>query len=222
MIGLPSSSSAKASPSPEFIPNSSKPLSSTVQTTAIAPFASPSEGESSSDSVPKQNSKQKPIKRIPVPQWNLSSLSLGGNKDSSSTPTTPSSTISYPPPPIPPPSRPPRSPARPSILLPPTPISSQGFSHLNTPSASTSLSNTTCVLSPTSPCKQQFEDASESPSEPSQPSSVEPQIPVFGPERVVLDPRIKKVHAKILRDMFLVGLVWGIIFTAVVCSVPGG
>lgn len=54
-----------------------------------------------------------------------------------------------------------------------------------------------------------------------QPAIVEPKIPVFGPERVVLDPRIKKVHAKILRDMIYVGIVWTIIWTVIVCSVPG-
>lgn len=43
---------------------------------------------------------------------------------------------------------------------------------------------------------------------------------IFGPERVVLDPRIKAVHRRVMRDILLVGFVWGIMFTVVVLMLP--
>lgn len=43
---------------------------------------------------------------------------------------------------------------------------------------------------------------------------------VFGPERVVLDPRIRAVHKRVLRDMLVCGLVSGIVLTAVVLALP--
>ncbi|THH31920.1 hypothetical protein EUX98_g2278 [Antrodiella citrinella] len=38
---------------------------------------------------------------------------------------------------------------------------------------------------------------------------------MFGPERPLLDPRIRKVHALIVRDMLLVGVVWTAVWVAV-------
>ena len=40
--------------------------------------------------------------------------------------------------------------------------------------------------------------------------------PVFGPDKVVLDPRIKALHRQVVREVFLVGFV-----SAVVSSLPG-
>ncbi|KAI0638539.1 hypothetical protein C8Q77DRAFT_1215317 [Trametes polyzona] len=44
--------------------------------------------------------------------------------------------------------------------------------------------------------------------------------PVFGPERPVLDPRIREVHRAVLRDMLAAGFVCTAIFTAIVLAVP--
>lgn len=43
---------------------------------------------------------------------------------------------------------------------------------------------------------------------------------VFGPERVVLDPRIKAVHRRVMRDILVVGFVWGVVLTVVVLALP--
>lgn len=43
---------------------------------------------------------------------------------------------------------------------------------------------------------------------------------MFGPERPILDPRIRKVHAQIVRDMLIVGVVWTAVWVVVVCAVP--
>ncbi|OBZ70266.1 hypothetical protein A0H81_09756 [Grifola frondosa] len=45
--------------------------------------------------------------------------------------------------------------------------------------------------------------------------------PVFGPERVVLDPRIRAVHRAVMRDILFVGFWWTVVFTVVVLAVPG-
>ena len=43
---------------------------------------------------------------------------------------------------------------------------------------------------------------------------------VFGPERVVLDPRIRAVHKRVIRDILVSGIVYGTLLTAVVVSLP--
>lgn len=45
---------------------------------------------------------------------------------------------------------------------------------------------------------------------------------MFGPERPLLDPRIRRVHALIVRDMLLLGVAWTAVWVAVVCCVPSG
>ena len=52
-------------------------------------------------------------------------------------------------------------------------------------------------------------------------NEVEAKPTMFGPERPLLDPRIQKVHALIVRDMLIVGVVWTAIWVVVVCVVPG-
>ncbi|CAL1700094.1 unnamed protein product [Somion occarium] len=47
------------------------------------------------------------------------------------------------------------------------------------------------------------------------------KIPMFGPERVVLDKRIAAVHRQVLVDMLWIGLVWGCLFTVLLLGVPG-
>ncbi|KAI0080786.1 hypothetical protein K474DRAFT_1657268 [Panus rudis PR-1116 ss-1] len=49
----------------------------------------------------------------------------------------------------------------------------------------------------------------------------ERQTPIFGPERLVLDRRIAAVHKQALTDMLWVGGFWGILFTALILSLPG-
>lgn len=44
---------------------------------------------------------------------------------------------------------------------------------------------------------------------------------MFGPERIVLDPRIQAVHNKVMMDMLWVGLVWGTMWAVGVVSLPG-
>ncbi|KAL6307174.1 hypothetical protein BKA93DRAFT_823638 [Sparassis latifolia] len=44
--------------------------------------------------------------------------------------------------------------------------------------------------------------------------------PVFGPEKVVLDPRIQAVHRRVMRDILWVGFAWTAMFTAIVLAVP--
>ncbi|KAK7696139.1 hypothetical protein QCA50_000789 [Cerrena zonata] len=46
-------------------------------------------------------------------------------------------------------------------------------------------------------------------------------IPMFGPERIVLDKRIAAVHRQTLVEMLWIGLVWGTVFTAGVLAIPG-
>lgn len=43
---------------------------------------------------------------------------------------------------------------------------------------------------------------------------------VFGPERVVLDPRIRAVHRRVMRDILAAGAVWGVLCTVVVLVLP--
>ena len=45
---------------------------------------------------------------------------------------------------------------------------------------------------------------------------------VFGPERVVLDPRIRAVHRRTVRDLLLTGAVCGTVLTVVVVALPCG
>ncbi|KDQ64122.1 hypothetical protein JAAARDRAFT_187495 [Jaapia argillacea MUCL 33604] len=45
--------------------------------------------------------------------------------------------------------------------------------------------------------------------------------PVFGPEKVVLDPRIKEVHARVMNDIYRVGFSWMFVFGVIVLAVPG-
>ncbi|TDL29970.1 hypothetical protein BD410DRAFT_823929 [Rickenella mellea] len=45
--------------------------------------------------------------------------------------------------------------------------------------------------------------------------------PIFGPERVVQDPRIKEVHKAVVRDILVVGALSIVVWSAVVLSVPG-
>ena len=45
---------------------------------------------------------------------------------------------------------------------------------------------------------------------------------VFGPERVVLDTRIRAVHRRVMRDIVMVGFVVGTLLTVVVVSLPHG
>ncbi|KAH9833778.1 uncharacterized protein C8Q71DRAFT_860050 [Rhodofomes roseus] len=47
------------------------------------------------------------------------------------------------------------------------------------------------------------------------------RAPLFGPEKVVLDPRIRALHRRAFRDVLCFGLVATAIFAAVVLSVPG-
>ncbi|KAF9819507.1 hypothetical protein IEO21_02115 [Rhodonia placenta] len=44
--------------------------------------------------------------------------------------------------------------------------------------------------------------------------------PVFGPERVVLDPRIQAVHRQIMRDMLYAGFWFTLAFTVLILAVP--
>ncbi|CUA67161.1 hypothetical protein RSOLAG22IIIB_13284 [Rhizoctonia solani] len=44
---------------------------------------------------------------------------------------------------------------------------------------------------------------------------------VYGPEKVVEDPRVRKFHRGVIRDMLWVGLGWGLAWTAILVSVPG-
>lgn len=43
---------------------------------------------------------------------------------------------------------------------------------------------------------------------------------VFGPERVVLDPRIRAVHRRVMRDILVAGFVCGTVLTVVVVALP--
>ncbi|KAI0772583.1 hypothetical protein BC629DRAFT_1595251 [Irpex lacteus] len=43
---------------------------------------------------------------------------------------------------------------------------------------------------------------------------------MFGPERVVMDPRIRAVHRRILRDMLVVGFIWSVVWTVVILCLP--
>lgn len=43
---------------------------------------------------------------------------------------------------------------------------------------------------------------------------------VFGPERVVLDPRIRAVHRRVMRDLLVAGFVFGTGLTVVVLVLP--
>ncbi|KAG8910569.1 hypothetical protein FRC01_006260, partial [Tulasnella sp. 417] len=45
--------------------------------------------------------------------------------------------------------------------------------------------------------------------------------PVFGPERVVLDERIRQYHLDVLHDTFMVAIWSCLIYTAVVLAIPG-
>ncbi|KIO25019.1 hypothetical protein M407DRAFT_8655 [Tulasnella calospora MUT 4182] len=45
--------------------------------------------------------------------------------------------------------------------------------------------------------------------------------PVFGPERVVLDERIRQYHLDVLHDTFMVAIWYCLIYTAVVLAIPG-
>jgi hypothetical protein len=45
---------------------------------------------------------------------------------------------------------------------------------------------------------------------------------VFGPERVVEDPRIKIVHERFLREMYILALCAVMVFSAIIFSVPCG
>ncbi|KAB5594185.1 Regulator of G protein signaling domain containing protein [Ceratobasidium theobromae] len=45
--------------------------------------------------------------------------------------------------------------------------------------------------------------------------------PVYGPERVVDDPRVRAYHRAVLRDMLWVGFAWGVAWTAIIVGVPG-
>ena len=47
------------------------------------------------------------------------------------------------------------------------------------------------------------------------------KIPMYGPERIVLDKRIAAVHQQVLVEMLWIGLVWGIVFTAGLLAIPG-
>ncbi|KAI0940206.1 hypothetical protein AcV5_001377 [Taiwanofungus camphoratus] len=62
--------------------------------------------------------------------------------------------------------------------------------------------------------------ASVSTSRSSQAESAYRRPPVFGPERVVLDPRIQAVHQRVMRDIVHVGFWWTICFTAIILAVP--
>ncbi|KAI0343402.1 hypothetical protein BDW22DRAFT_1167627 [Trametopsis cervina] len=58
-------------------------------------------------------------------------------------------------------------------------------------------------------------------STPSQSSSSLPtHARIFGPERPILDPRIRAAHKRVLRDMLMAGFVWGSVWTAVVLCIP--
>lgn len=48
------------------------------------------------------------------------------------------------------------------------------------------------------------------------------RVKVFGPERVVLDPRIRAVHRRVMRDILVAGFVVGTILTVVVVALPHG
>lgn len=61
------------------------------------------------------------------------------------------------------------------------------------------------------------------------PPTLAPQLPsvdmstrarIFGPERVVIDPRIRAVHRRVMRDILLVGFVWGTVWTVVILCLP--
>ena len=44
---------------------------------------------------------------------------------------------------------------------------------------------------------------------------------MFGPEKVVLDPRIRQYHEEVLTDMVWASLWWTIAWTVVIMLVPG-
>ncbi|QRW16586.1 regulator of G protein signaling domain protein [Rhizoctonia solani] len=44
---------------------------------------------------------------------------------------------------------------------------------------------------------------------------------VYGPERVVEDPRIREFHQGVIRDMLWVGFGWGLAWTGIVVGIPG-
>ncbi|KZT70343.1 hypothetical protein DAEQUDRAFT_764788 [Daedalea quercina L-15889] len=46
--------------------------------------------------------------------------------------------------------------------------------------------------------------------------------PIFGPEKVVLDPRIRTLHLAVMRDLVCFGVVSTAAFAAIVLAVPGG
>lgn len=58
------------------------------------------------------------------------------------------------------------------------------------------------------------------PPAPDRPASA--RAKVFGPERVVLDPRIRAVHRRVVRDLLLAGFVSGSLLTVVVVALPCG
>jgi len=44
--------------------------------------------------------------------------------------------------------------------------------------------------------------------------------PIFGPERVVLDPFIQETHRRVMRDILVVAIGYTLVFSAIVLSVP--
>ncbi|CEL63911.1 hypothetical protein RSOLAG1IB_05676 [Rhizoctonia solani AG-1 IB] len=44
---------------------------------------------------------------------------------------------------------------------------------------------------------------------------------VYGPERVVEDPRVREFHQSVIRDMLWVGFGWGLAWTGIVVGIPG-
>ncbi|CAE6435360.1 unnamed protein product, partial [Rhizoctonia solani] len=44
---------------------------------------------------------------------------------------------------------------------------------------------------------------------------------VYGPERVIEDPRVRAYHQRVIRDMLWVGFAWGIAWTGILVGVPG-
>ncbi|KAJ3487245.1 hypothetical protein NLI96_g3678 [Meripilus lineatus] len=217
-IGMSTTSVSKISPSIAPFRTSNPPPVSPDTLITIAPFAS----DPSSESSPPRKRLRTPVKRVPAPTTDIPSLNLDGSHNESLV-LIPSLTENLSVSPDSFPKRPPRSPKRPPPHPIPTPpqiptssnsnsstSTSTPFSSPDLPSASVQASNKST---------DRLHDAPVHDQEP--PASSEPKMPVFGPERVVLDPRIRRVHATILRNMIWVGLIWTIVWTAIICSVPG-
>ncbi|KAI0687408.1 hypothetical protein BC835DRAFT_1419885 [Cytidiella melzeri] len=51
-------------------------------------------------------------------------------------------------------------------------------------------------------------------------NEVSVRLRIFGPERAVVDPRVRAAHKRVLAEILIAGLVWGSIWTAVALALP--